>query len=141
MLRNGKMVRNLFNFITLDNHIYTSDSLERMRAGLSTVLTGEEHEASFDVTSMAAHGQIRWSKATMTIVREDNEELLIGGQSINTAKLKLSYTGTANNAYRYDEDIWYDPKTRLYVKEQVIVYNVGTQGTPESYVTTSISVP
>jgi hypothetical protein len=111
MLRNGKVVRNLLNFMALDNHIYTSDSLERMRAGLSTVLTGEKHEASFDVTSMVAPGQYRWSHTTMTLVREGNEELLIGGQSINTVKLKMSYTGMANNGYRYDRDIWYDAKT------------------------------
>jgi hypothetical protein len=141
MLRAGKMERDLLNFVALDNHIYAPGSLERWRAGLSAILTGEKHEASFDVTSMAQGAVRGWSGTTITLVREGNEELLIGDQSINTVKLKLSYKGMANNGYRYDRDIWYDPKTHLFVKEQVIVYNIGTRGTPEGYVTTSISIP
>ena len=93
---------------------FTSDSLDRRRAGFRAVLAGHTDKAGY-VINGGFPGQACCWAGTETLARKSQEDLLIGGQVVSTIRLEYTYN-SITGITRYAWSLWYDPERHLFVK-------------------------
>jgi hypothetical protein len=145
--------RLLFNWITLNGKAaYPPDTIEKMREAWQAVLSGQRDEISYDRTySVRDASPAVVVTARNTVTRSGQEELLIGGQRVNTVRLKttykvIGYNLNANSETNFSWNLWYAPELHIFVKGQFAgnpgrYLTGGARPTPPDFEVTSVQRP
>lgn len=111
----GGVDRRLYGWYDLDGYTFLGPSLDVMRAGLGSILSGRHAEVSFDIRMARIDNGEVWSGREKW-TRLDEGTIVVDRVSVRFLVLRESFEDTRGSSFNSQWDVWYDTNSHVFAK-------------------------